>query len=267
MNQLGGKRTLPTLVGLAVGMLLGFSSVGNGAVPVSDATSRPLSEFEGFGITTAQVDAEESQYEIDDAKRQQLIAACMAERGFEYTPRPSSIVVTEDLTPAELERLVLDPDSAYLDGLAPDRLLDYNMALTGYEDPNDPTAGAAKGCVGEAHAQVPGIFAVRSSLTKELIELEEAIRTDPAVLEAKKQWAACMVAVGLPVPADLTMGPRAIADSGVDMTETELQTYLAESDRCAAETGLLETETKVRQHSELAFITEHSDVLVKRNGG
>jgi hypothetical protein len=195
-----------------------------------------------------------------------MIAACMAKAGFVYTARPSSILVTEDMTEEQLLALAADPDAEYLAGLTGEELKAYTITLTGFEDPNDPRAGAALGCVGAAHEAIPGVYATRSRLTEELVALEAQVRGDVQVLAAKKLWAGCMSDRGLWVSDDLALGPRAFVDSGQVIDEKELASYTEVSDACAATVGLVDVESEVRRELELDFIERHQDELDWRSG-
>lgn len=266
MRRISTAGRLATMVMVVVGVAAGAGAAG-WASPAADVESmHPLSDYVGFGITDSQREAEEAQYDAEDAVRSRMIADCMVKAGFVYTERPSSILVTEDMTEEQLVALAADPDSEYLAGLSVEELQAYNITLTGFKDPNDPSAGAAQGCVGAAHEALPGVYATRSRLTEELVALEAQVRSDNLVLAAKKLWAECMSDTGWWVPDDLALGPRAYVDSGQIIDEKELASYMEASDACAVTVGLVDVESEVRRELELDFIDRHQDELERRSG-
>ena len=217
--------------------------------------------IEGFGLTAEEQAADEAQYEKEERERQGLIARCMEEAGFQYVGDGPALSLDDNVTAADAFTASLSPNQSYVAGLSPEDLSRYNIALTGYEDPNAFDVGAAKGCVGSAHVAIPGVFALRSKLTEDLVELEFAIRHHRDVVAAKWEWSECMISRGLWVPDDLTLGPRAVVDSGLSMTQAEFGAYVSESDSCAEEADLREVEDSVRIALESDFMSEHAQVL------
>ena len=109
-----GYRVVLSAMLLAAGVTAGAALAGSTASAETTVTYRPLSAYEGFGLTAEQQAAEEAQFEEEEALRQELISECMAERGYEYSPRAVSILVTDDVSESELMVLLEDPDAAYL---------------------------------------------------------------------------------------------------------------------------------------------------------
>jgi hypothetical protein len=189
----------------------------------------PLAEFLGVsplrgrpGLPDLSEDERQRQ-----AAMEELIASCMADRGFRYLPVPvdqrmaGGLAEAYALDPAEFaERYgygvttlhepggddgFVDPNREIRAALPPERQRAYDRALWGgAADPGGATAFPGdQGCHAEATAQVYGDraeldrgYARFQDLLDALGELYRRIEDDPRLREAVRGWAACMAEAG-----------------------------------------------------------------------
>lgn len=190
------------------------------------------------GALTAYLDKVGGAYDEASAREQarrseEIIARCMADEGFEYTPRVTygqdatspdddlpawdslefaqfhgyGITTFDDLPGATDPTGVVDPDQEYLDAMSEAEREAYDLALSGTAvepDPDDPDAvgdWTTGGCQGEAmhaideqeEAWVDEDFV---ALQDERIALYETLATDPEVVAAGGRWSDCMADAG-----------------------------------------------------------------------
>lgn len=249
---------LVAAVVLALGLMVGAAAAITTPIATGRA-DRPLTAYWGFAQTEEDRAIEESIFEQEETQRQALIVSCMSRQGFEYKPAISSVLVTDEMTAAQARSLLADPNDGYRKSLTSEQQGAYNLALTGYQDPNHPQAGAAQGCVGEAHEAIPGVFHVRGILNKEMLAMEREFLDDPEIRALQGAWSSCMGSRGweFATPIDVS----ASVDLDV-LSEAEFQMALADSDTCARDVGLTNTARRIREAKERAFIADHADILV-----
>lgn len=239
-----------------------------------------LSSYPGFGHDP---DADELKYEQEEAEREELIARCMEGAGFKYTPAPSTVVEALDHDSLEdFERALIDatsdPNESYVASLSPEARERYHLRLFGVRDPNSEAEIAGKSvpvagsCLSEAHERVPGVYAKRNMLVKQLDALDDAVAQDPATRAAYRQWSACMIERGhaFSTPAD---AKRHADESVMQALEQNSDTakvadLRAQTDQlasaiasCRERTDLDAQLAGVRARYEDRFVHEHREVL------
>lgn len=174
-------------------------------------------------------------FSADDAaaaalRQEELVAACMAEQGFEYVPDTSGyqFVDTAEIDPPPGSRAFADqfgygfaalpdgmifestpgaesPNDAIMGALSEEALASYTRALWGddaVDVPDDGGAMEAGGCFLEARDQVwgdPETDHVRAGLEEEIARIDaEVAPADAGVLAAAAEWSECMADAGHP---------------------------------------------------------------------
>jgi hypothetical protein len=135
--------------GSFLAVILAVLVAGCGATNEGEPEARPA-DLRGFGQTPRDDEEELLRREI---ARENWIARCMHEKGFEYVPEPA-VIVDDDATVEELWNAP-DPNGDYRDSLSPERLRAYSMALAGVPDLFDEGAWSEEGCLAEASRAVP----------------------------------------------------------------------------------------------------------------
>ncbi|MFG6446537.1 hypothetical protein ACFXQA_14850 [Microbacterium sp. P07] len=218
---------------------------------------------------------------------EQIIAACMTEAGFEYSPRGAAFVAADQAfqgsdtssrewveqngyginawTP-EKEAAVdaADPNASYVAELSAAESEAYYLSLWG--DEND--GGDFTGCYGEtADGQQPLSLADRwQPLTEALQQMwGQLIPADPDAIAASEDWSDCMAAGGRPgwkTPSDaatsLSVAGDGPASGEVDSAAlaAEVEVALADFD-CRAETDYDARMRQVRIAAETTFLDQN----------
>jgi hypothetical protein len=241
-------------------------------VPASaDRPSSPLAAYPGFGHNWQE---DEAQFEGEEHKREQFLVQCMKEEGFEYLEAPS--VSLDDVSLEEFVNYE-DPNEVYVASLTPADRERYFVALTGVPNPESEnladqpdlkTYVGDTGCLGEARAAIPGVFAARSALMDEYEEMKRAVLSDAGIVAAFAQWAECMDQRGYPglsSPSDIY---RSVDDAALEGTAESSQALLAgaqqelaTSQSCDSEVGLSKTLLDVTYRYEENFVKTYSHVL------
>jgi hypothetical protein len=267
----------PSVLALAVLAVVALGLVSAGSLPAQAAPAgpaSPLAAYPGFGHDPR---ADEARYEKEAQAREELIAACMAEAGFTYHPEPPSVVVGEMLPPPSLLRAVVRPNDRVVAGLSDAQKLRYNRALYGVDDPNDPRAEAQHdpsspvggGCLAAAHRAVPGVFAAKSALTEELLEMERQVRNDYRVEQAELRWAQCMSGLGysydsprsLNAALDEKLALSHVTGETMEEIVRDQEQAVGVAQVCGERIRFAETVAAVRLEAETAFVEEHEALL------
>lgn len=225
----------------------------------------PLAAYPGFGHAPVR---DEARFRQEELSREDLVAACMKERGFHYVASPS-VVVEGALTKAELWALVeADPNRQYAESLPADKLTSYNLALAGVPDADNPGLARIGGCIGAAHRAIPGVFAAYGALLEPFERMQEQIASDPRVVAGEKRWAACMGAHGIAVrtPRELRASfdeRREPGRSAADLAKLKAEhaRALAHGASCEQSTGLEAAVASARFDHEDAFVERYREVL------
>lgn len=187
------------------------------AAPESGEEPASLNSF--FGFDPNDPDASREQFRRWERRQQELIAACMANQGFEYVP----VVTTSSVTGFGLDEEQFAREQGFgistrfdlLDENYPPQPPDPNDAITAamsesesdayyaalYGEETELEAGAEEsaatfwggGCQGEAAQEVFGqADAIFSELEPLLNDLQERVDADPRLAGADQGWTACM---------------------------------------------------------------------------
>jgi hypothetical protein len=178
------KRLITTAVALAV--------MGTALVSVTGAKANPESVLERRWL----------EAEAKVRAHEEAIAACMAERGFEYIPTiPADVVLQREAVMA-LSRGLPPPDPAEVD--IPE---DPNAAVTSRLSDEAKEARAvaywgtdeAPGCYASTYEEVWGVDPWDPALAAQVEDMESVIAADPRVREAVDVYVKCMGAAGITV--------------------------------------------------------------------
>ena len=221
-------------------MLLGACStapdIAELAVGLPERTPGPLDEMQalihGFTwVQDASIQEWEAQVQARHRRSEEIIAACMAEQGFDYipVPRPGTHLLASEFTPdgiwrgsrefAERYGLGLstpptmadidaswndqpwhDPNAARLEEMSPAEREAWDIALNG-----DWTTWGADvdvldmGCSGLAEHTVMGMPDEQSpfaALEREMNTVRERVYDDPRARDLNAEWAVCMAEAG-----------------------------------------------------------------------
>ncbi|MBF0687071.1 MAG: hypothetical protein IR158_04790 [Cellulomonas sp.] len=215
---------LPLLAATVVALVLAGCS-GDGTSSTSDEETGPMSAFfEKVGGSFDEGDAEKQQREHGE-----LVAACMAEQGFEYTaPEPMGMTESEDMPEWNSKEYAeqfgygattsqdmnggeewVDPNADYLATMSEGEQTAFYEALYGVQPEVDPEADPEEyeynweegGCEGKASHEVyeqgqiwddPALQDFRDEMTNSW----DSLADEPVLQEAQAKWSACMTEAG-----------------------------------------------------------------------
>jgi hypothetical protein len=172
---------------VALGVVAAQGSEKTAQQPPIDHLTRQLDEFE------ARLMQQEHQ-----------IAACMAERGFDYVARLPADWILERAYQLDVVKggtgevavdLPEDPNGTIVAGLARAEAAAYQVALLG----DAPTPGCAEQAYAAVFGLSPRLDADR--LTRAADAVDEAMAADPRVVEARGGYVSCMERNGYDVTA------------------------------------------------------------------
>lgn len=190
-----------------------------------DGEPQTLESFLGFDGDPADMQA---QAEAQQREMEEVIAACMAEEGFEYIPRDTGAMFAQvegdprqELSEQEFREQygygistidhseMMGPDPEEDPNFQIQQEMDdaereaYERALHGEPPEFDPDADPEDrvfepgGCHGQALEEVQGgQTAVFQELQSEFMALQQRIESDPRIVEAMQEWQACMREAG-----------------------------------------------------------------------
>jgi len=221
---------LPALVA-AVAALALAGCTGGGSSASSDDETGPLTAFfEKVGGSFDDEDFEKQQRDVEE-----LVATCMAEQGFEYTPaEPMSggIASSDDMPDWESKEYAeqygygattsdelwgsgdewVDPNAEYVESMSESEQSAYYEALWGSGPEIDPDADPEaeleyeynweeSGCQGAAQHEVYEQDQIwddpaLKDLFEEMNTEYENLADDPALREAQQKWATCIAEAG-----------------------------------------------------------------------
>ncbi|WP_432564144.1 hypothetical protein [Kineococcus sp. SYSU DK003] len=204
----GPRHTLSAL-SLAAACLLGACSASpaQGEVPEEEERTSPLTAyFEAFYGGDLSEAEQQARFEEENRKTEELVAQCMSEQGFEYTPNTSSSSVSfgsseewnpddrewvsrygyglvnwpgrEQAEEAPVEEEYVDPNSDYVASLTESEQVAYSEALSGPQPTEEELAAMEDGtwewdwtkggCYGQAQHEVQGEDPLQSEQFKGL---------------------------------------------------------------------------------------------------
>jgi hypothetical protein len=241
----------------------------SGQAPGRTPPASMLADYPGFGHD---VERDMRAYVADEARRQQLIAQCMRNAGFEYYPETATLVRADSAAaaPARSKR-PQSRNQVYRQGLQGDRLRQYDLALYGVEDPNsltelwDPSSGTGGGCWGEALRSVRGVFDAARDLGPDYVSMRRSVARDARVTAAESRWASCMSAKGHRF-ASVSELRSAAANQGEvfgrpKMPMEQVAQASAASETCLAEASYAEAERQAMVDAENEFVRRHKSRL------
>lgn len=191
--------------------------------PASDGSfESPVAEL--FGIPVSDADEMNEQFAQLQLVAERSIAECMREQGFEYTPVDYSsidglgasidfegrefaeeygfgVATSIDGQFAEAFENFKDPNQGYIESLSAGELNAYYSALSGgeisigdFDDDGESSFDAFEpaGCQGDAYETAYGAIGLFDEFGDELDAMDDAIDSDPRIVEASSAWAACM---------------------------------------------------------------------------
>lgn len=237
--------TAPALTSCAVTPPGGTTPSGAATPPIGTADATALTEkdsplvqylssvFTAGNSPDATPEEQQAFRNEREQRRQELVAGCMKEQGFEYVP-----VLAPDAQPAEavdwrpddrdwVEKYgygvvrnpyqdapgpepsePIDPNQSYLDSLTEAEQEAYFEALNG--NPRPVTEGAEapewtwedSGCFGRAYHEIEGKDPWQQAENQPIMEalrsLYDQIQSGPEFAELEADWAACMAEAGHP---------------------------------------------------------------------
>lgn len=225
----------------------------------------PLAAYPGFGYNP---ERDEARFDAEERERENLIAKCMADKGFFYEPSPS-VRVTDDGPSAEelMEDFANDTNFNYIRSLSPQDRERYYMALAGVKNVESEYVKDG-GCAGQALKAVRSVYGAANQLREELQQLEADILNDPEVRSAAQEWAECMKAEGANFSNPTEV--RRWRDDQIGKLNSEQQRSEADrfaeralelSRRCDESSGLKSAKIASRVRHEQSFVDEHKDIL------
>jgi hypothetical protein len=242
-------------------------------MPISD-----LAQYPGFGHRD---DEDEQTFSKEEELRENMIADCMRESGFDYTPAPSIVLDDSMLeNEKEFEKMLAEaatnPNQAYVDQLSPSMSRSYYLALTGLADPNTPEgldhelATNSNSCVSRAFESIPGVYAKRNELEKEINTMESEIKNDQRSIASTQKWSNCMSELGhtFERPSDVHRFVDQTIISNLDSTgqagsgdEQVIRQLYQTTDQCALKAQLQSVNQVVRTEYENRFAANYRDRL------
>ena len=255
---------------------------GDNVVERHSEAYSPLSVYPGFRDNeSGGREKDREQQMLEEQQREQMVAECMKNRGFKYTPAQTVVIRhDDDYTTQELLDMLEqpDPDDEYLSQLSEAERLAYNLALYGIPDPNAEDAEAYENvdpnaCWSIANRKIPGIYSIAGGLAEERRALDKAIASDKKIEDAVRAWSRCMEAKGFqyesPNAIKTAIGDLEISLRNEDPNKARQQIIAAfdpimtAGKSCDQEVGLSYITKKVIYEREQAFVDEHRDLLEK----
>ncbi|GIG39142.1 hypothetical protein [Cellulomonas phragmiteti] len=219
---------LPALAATVVALVLAGCTGGSSSASADSDETGPLSAFfEKVGGSYEDEDYERQQREIEE-----IIAACMAEQGFEYTPAEPTgrgAVSSDDIPEWDSKEYAeqygygattseelygsgdewVDPNADYIASMSESEVAAFYEALYGAEPEIDETDPDAEyeynweegGCSGKATHEVyeqgqiwddPAFAEMSEEMGREYDNLAD----EPALRESSTKWTACMADAG-----------------------------------------------------------------------
>jgi hypothetical protein len=234
-------RTTWTACAPAILVVLALAGCGSGGAGGGDQPGEPAAQEVELGPLEEYFQQAYGEYDEDQAARdarrvEEVVAACMGDQGFEYTPMDTSQMVSmapEDLdvewgtrefaekygygittnpfgdgAEAAPAQEFDDPNSEYVESMSDSEREAYYLALHGDqvfpEDAEDEAEFVydweQNGCQGRAQHEVyegAGDDARTTTLQDEMNAVWEQTQQDPRVAEATTAWVSCMGDAGI----------------------------------------------------------------------
>ena len=270
-----GLRIAACVLVLSTGVLVA-GTLQSTASPPPDS---PLAAYPGFGHDTA---ADEARFDNEEQQREDMIAACMQQQGFQYTPEPA-LAADDSMTLEQAwESAQNGPNELYIASLTPTQWTSYSMALAGVPDANDPSSPSNSGCLHDAYTAILGVFAAYNALREPYEDMQDDIAKDTRIAAVEQSWSTCMQGSGysyantsaLAADPDTwtippTTGPPGTepedADSSpdpvLDARWIAFETTISAGQSCEDQVGLQAVYDEVTIDHEAQFVQTYKDVL------
>jgi hypothetical protein len=235
MTTTRSSRAATAAAAFALLALAGCSSSGGGGATPGSADSEPgpldayMARIYGYSLDDDRTDAElEAESDRQNRRVEELVAACMQDEGFDYTPAETSggTVSADDLDvewgtrefaeqygygistdpwaspdDAEADEWV-DPNQEYIEQMSEGELAAWSEALHGPSvegDVDQEYDWTTAGCYGAAQHEVyeGGVESDQfAGIEAELERFSEASGSDPRVVALDQAWSSCMADEG-----------------------------------------------------------------------
>ncbi|SDQ85166.1 hypothetical protein [Microbacterium sp. cf332] len=229
------RKMLHWAASATVGLMLILAGCTGADAPADDEEMSPLGEyFSAFYGGDLSEEEQQAKYEAENKQREELVAQCMQDEGFEYIPVVNSMSFDPGVEwkpedrefvaqwgygaarypggdePPEPEDIAPDPNSDYVSALSESEQTAYYEALYGptptedemSEDGSYEYDWETAGCYGWAGHEISGDDPLQSD---EFADVMNAISTFyensaslPAIADIDREWASCMDAAGYP---------------------------------------------------------------------
>ncbi|MFS0712405.1 hypothetical protein ABC195_00870 [Microbacterium sp. 2P01SA-2] len=229
------RKTLRWAAPAAVGLVLAMAGCTAADGSADSTEESPLSEyFSAFYGGEMSEEEQQAHFEKQNKEREELIAQCMQDEGFEYIPAPANMSFSsgtewkpEDRdfvaqwgygavkypdadAQVEPEQVTPDPNSDYVMALSESEQMAYYEALYGpspseeemSEDGSYEYNWETSGCHGWADHELNGDDPMQSDEFADVMDaitkFYETSATLPAMADLDREWAECMDAAGYP---------------------------------------------------------------------
>ena len=286
-----------------LGALLMFAGCASSS-PTPDASSAGESPLTPYLSAIYGVDADPTARNAQFAERQKktetLVAACMKEKGFDYTPVTDvgGFTSGEEQKPDDREWVAqngygmlsslgdstsTDPNADYVASLSESERNAFNEALWGQYATGEATGEfdpEKAGCQGAAQAEAGQLNPLESDefadLRQAFQDLSAEVGALPEQQKADSDWSSCMADAGYPDLKTQSDGLASIStrlgelygdgsttpdESKIaEVKKVEIETALADFD-CRAKTDYAERSKKAQWAAEEKFVAEHKSEL------
>lgn len=218
-----------------IGLVFILAGCTGGEAPAKEDESSPLTEyFSAFYGGDLSEEEQQAKFETENKEREELVAQCMQDEGFEYTPAPGSASFDPGVEwepedrefvsqwgygaveypgadeQPEPEQITPDPNADYVMALSESEQTAYYEALYGpspseeemSEDGSYEYNWETAGCNGWADHEINGDDPLQSDEFADVMAavtaFYESSASLPAIVDIDREWSACMDAAGYP---------------------------------------------------------------------
>ncbi|WP_424447473.1 hypothetical protein [Microbacterium arborescens] len=218
-----------------IGLVFILAGCTGGEAPAEEDESSPLTEyFSAFYGGDLSEEEQQAKFETENKEREELVAQCMQDEGFEYTPAPGSASFDPGVEwkpedrefvsqwgygaveypgadeQPEPEQITPDPNADYVMALSESEQTAYYEALYGpspseeemSEDGSYEYNWETAGCNGWADHEINGDDPLQSDEFADVMAavtaFYESSASLPAIVDIDREWSACMDAAGYP---------------------------------------------------------------------
>jgi len=222
-------------------------------------TKHSLDKYPGFSGFT---DDNAKIYIKEARARERITKNCMRREGHKYFAVP--VGGKEKLIAKVHQR-----NTKYMDSLSVEELAEYNLTLTGFEDPNDTSAGPAldESCVGKAFEKIPGIFSIKAATNKAFAAKMRDVVDRPDVVAKHDEWRQCMVGKNFlyaTSPTEFMQNASlkfitATTPQTIEAAQIKLDESRAAATQCSHSSGLATQFQKSKLIAQEEFVEENKE--------